>query len=579
MKEWVFPIHRDETLRDEISRRLDLSPVTASALLARGVRTVEEARSFLSPSLDDLIDPNRLPDMEKAVDTICRHARDGSRIVIYGDYDADGLCAVTMLIQFLRLAGLDPSHYVPERVEEGYGLHREALRQLHAEGTRLVITADCGISSVPEAALARELGLELVITDHHEPSGTLPEAAAVVNPKIPGSEYPFKELAGVGVAFKLVWALAERFSRGKETDPQFRKFLLDSMALVAMGTIADVVPLLSENRVFAKFGLEALRYSQLPGLQALMNQCRLVDQELDSDSVSYKLGPRLNVAGRMASPEIALALLMTDSYGEGERIAQELENLNRERQRIQQEIMEAARLQVTEQNRHDDYILVLADEHWPAGVIGIVASHIVEEFYRPTVLISLEGSLGRGSARSIPELNIIEALTTCSRHLHSFGGHAQAAGITIPKDLIDVFRVELNAHARTRLSPDDFKPKLQVDGEILLDSLSLQFVEELARLAPFGQGAPEPVLVARHVQLAGRPRRVGSSGKHLACHLSQGGTAFRSIAFGMGELAERLPQTGGTFHVAFTPVINTFSGRSDVELRVKDVHIPREDPS
>jgi single-stranded-DNA-specific exonuclease len=577
MKEWVFPVHRDDTLRDEIAKRLDLSPVTASALLARGVTSVPEARSFLSPSLDDLINPSLLPDMEKAVDTICRHARDNSRIVIYGDYDADGLCAMTMLMQFLRLAGLDPSHYVPERVEEGYGVHADALRKLRAEGAGLVITTDCGISSVAEAALAREIGLELVITDHHEPSGVLPDAAAVVNPKIAGSAYPFKELAGVGVAFKLVWALAERLSHGHETDPQFRKFLLDSMALVAVGTIADVVPLVSENRVFAKFGLEALRYSQLPGLQALMHQCQLIDRELDTDSVSYKLGPRLNVAGRMASADLAMRLLMTDSFGEGERIAQELEELNRERQRIQREIMDAARLKIASERRQDDYIYVLADEHWPAGIIGIVASHLVEEFYRPTVLISLDGPLGRGSARSTPELNIIEAFAKCSRYLQSFGGHAQAAGLTIPREHIDAFRADLNAHAKTRLSPDDFRPKLAVDAEVLLDSLSRDFVEELGRLAPFGQGAPEVVLAARHVQLAGRPRRVGASGKHLAVHLSQGGTAFRAIGFGMGELAEKLPTGRGTFHVAFTPGINTFNDRSDVELRIKDVEIPGEE--
>jgi len=576
MKEWVFPIVGDERGREEIARRLDVSPVTAGALLARGVRSVGEARSFLSPSLDDLADPGLLPDMEKAVETICRHARDNSRIVIYGDYDADGLCAMTMLMQFLRLAGLDPSHYVPERAEEGYGVHGEALRELRAGGAGLVITTDCGISSVAEAALAREIGLELVITDHHEPSGPLPDAAAVVNPKIAGSAYPFKELAGVGVAFKLVWALAERLSHGHEADPSFRKFLMDSMALVAVGTIADVVPLVSENRIFAKFGLEALRCSEMPGLQALMRQCQLIDRELDTDSVSYKLGPRLNVAGRMASADLAMRLLMTDSFGEGERIAQELEELNRERQRIQREIVEAARERIVSEHRQDDYVYVLADEHWPTGIIGIVASHLVEEFYRPTVLISLEGPMGRGSARSTPALNIIEALTTCRRHLNSFGGHAQAAGITIAKEHIEAFRAELNAHARTRLSADDFRPKLAVDAEVLLDSLSRDFVEELGRLAPFGPGAPEVVLAARDVQTAGRPRRVGTSGKHLAVHLSQGGTAFRAVGFGMGELAEKLPGGRGTFHVAFTPVINTFNDRSDVELRIKDVEIPGE---
>ena len=571
MKDWVIA-PADETLREEISRRLEISPVTAGVLLARGVKSAEDARKFLRPSLDDLADPKLLPDMEKAVDTICRHARDGSRIVIYGDYDVDGLCSVTMLLQFLRLAGLDPTHFVPERGEEGYGVHSEVLRRLRAEGAGLVITVDCGISSVAETAVANEIGLEMVITDHHEPSKDLPAAAAVVDPKIPGSRYPFKELAGVGVAFKLVCALAERLSRDEKMDPQFSKFLVDSMALVAMGTIADVVPLLNENRVFARFGLDALRYCELPGVQALMNQCRINDQNLQAEAVSYKLGPRLNVAGRMASADLAMRLLMTDSYGEGDKIARELEELNRERQRLQAEILETAHRKIEEEIGEDDRVLVLAQENWPPGIIGIVASHIVEDYYRPTIMLSLDGDLARGSARSIPGLNMVEALTAVGSRLTSFGGHAQAAGMRLKRENLDDFRKELNAYAKTKIALGDFKPKLAVDGEILLDSLSKGFVTELGRLSPFGQSAPEPVLVARNVMLAGRARRVGTAGKHLAFYLTQGGSAFRAIGFGLGEFAAKLP-ANGTFHVAFTPVLDTYTGRGDIELRVKDIDV------
>jgi single-stranded-DNA-specific exonuclease len=577
MKDWVFA-PADEALRDEIARRLDVSVLTAGVLVARGIRSADDARRYLRPSLDDLLDPKLLPDMEKAVDAICRHARDGSRIIIYGDYDVDGLCSVTLLMQFLRLAGLDPDYFVPERVvsngspqgEEGYGVHADALRRLRAEGAGLVITADCGISSVAEAKLAKEIGLELVITDHHEPGRELPDAAAVVDPKIAGAAYPFKELAGVAVAFKLVWALAERLSRGEKTDPHFRKFLLDSMALVAMGTIADVVPLVSENRVFAKFGLEALRYCELPGVQALMSQCRLTDRDLAADAVSFKLGPRLNVAGRMASADLAMRLLMTDSYGEGEKIARELEELNRERQRLQQEILETAKRKIDEELRQDDYVLVLAEENWSPGIIGIVASHIVETYFRPTIMISLDGDTGRGSARSIPGFNMVEALAAVGHNLASFGGHAQAAGIRIHRPLLEAFREELNAWAKTRLAPGDLRPKLAVDGEVLLDSLSRAFVEEIARLAPFGHGAPEPVFAARRVQIAGRPRRVGTSGKHLALHLSQGGAGLRAIGFGLGEFADKL-SPGRTFHVAFTPALDTYTGRGDVELHIRDI--------
>jgi single-stranded-DNA-specific exonuclease len=569
MKKWVFP-PADDPVRDEIAQTLDLPPVTATVLLARGVKTVQEARAFLKPALDDLTDPGRLPDMDRAVETICRHAHEGTRIVIYGDYDVDGLCSVTMLLQFLRLAGLDPTYFVPERGEEGYGVHASVLRRLREEGAGLVITADCGVSSVGEATVAKEIGLEMVITDHHEPLPELPDAAAIVNPKIPGSDYPFTELAGVGVAFKLVWALAEHLSPGQKTAPHFRKFLLDSMGLVAMGTIADVVPLVSENRVFAKFGLEALRACELPGVQALMSQCRLIDKPLDAVDVSYKLGPRLNVAGRMGSAETAMRLLLTDSYGEGEQIARELDELNKERQVAQQEIMDAARRKIEEEGTADDFVYVLAEEGWPAGIIGIVASHIVEEYYRPTIMISLDGEYGRGSARSIDGFNMVEALTACGAHLDTFGGHAQAAGVRIERARLDDFRRAVNAWAVERLKPEDLLPRLQVDAEVFLDAMSTGFARELERLKPYGQHAPEPVLVARDCQLAGRCRRVGSSGKHLSFYASQGGSSFRCIAFGLGELAERM-QRGGAFHLAFTPTIDTYTGRGDVELRVKDV--------
>jgi len=577
MKDWVFAPTDDSVaaLRDDISRQLDVSPVTAGVLIARGLRTPEDAKRFLRPSLEDLLDPKLLPDMDKAVDTICRHARDGSRIVVYGDYDVDGLCSVTMLLAFLKLAGLEPDYFVPDRGEEGYGVHSEVLRRLRAEGAGLVITVDCGISSIAEAKVAREIGLDLVVTDHHEPGRELPDVAAAVDPKIAGSAYPFTELAGVGVAFKLVWALAERLSRGEKTDPHFRKFLLDSMALVAMGTIADVVPLVSENRVFAKFGLEALRYCELPGVQALMSQCRLTDRDLDADSVSFKLGPRLNVAGRMASAGLALRLLTTDSYGEGEKIARELEELNRERQRLQAEILESARRRIDEELSEDDRVLVLADENWPPGIIGIVASHIVENYFRPTIMISLDGEMGRGSARSIPALNMVEALAAVGHHLASFGGHAQAAGLRIERARVEAFRDELNAWARGRLGPADLRPKLNVDGEVMLDAMSADFVKELERLAPFGQGAPEPVFASRHVQVAGRPRRVGASGKHLSLYLTQGGSAFRAIGFGFGELADKLP-LGRPFNVAFTPGLDTYTGRGDVQLRIQDIDLGGE---
>jgi len=567
--EWVFRT-RNEELEDVLTRRLGISPLTAQILINRGITSAEDGRSFLSPDLTDLHDPGLLPDMDSAVKTIVRHLKTGSPILLYGDYDVDGISSLALLKQFLHLAGTEVRTYIPSRADEGYGVHSDAIRQFHQEGIKLIITVDCGVASHAEITEANSLGMDVVVTDHHEPGPVRPPAAAVVDPKLEHSTYPCKELAGVGVAFKLAWALARELSGSDRVRPVFKEFLLDAMALVALGTIADVVPLLNENRVLAHFGLQALRYCQLPGLQALLKCVKREDRPLEAEDISFLLGPRLNVAGRMGDADLALRLLTTDRLDEGEEIAEQLDRLNRERQKVQREIIESARERIAREMLPGQKIIALADEAWPAGIIGIVASHLVEEFFRPTVLISLDGETGRGSARSVPGLNIVELLSRCEVPLLSFGGHAQAAGMRIQRERIDAFAREVNRLADQILTEEDLVPKMDVDAEVLLGSLDIPSVSELRRLAPFGQAAPAPMLATRDIKI-GAPRRVGSSGRHLSFYANQGTTALRAIAFNMGDLMDKIESNGRRCDLAFVPKVSNWQGRESVELEVRDI--------
>ncbi len=567
--EWVFR-SRNETLQETFTQRLNIGSLTAQALINRGLATVDEARAFLSPDLSDLHDPKLLPDIDLAIRTIIRHLRRDSSILIYGDYDVDGMCSIAVLKQFMHLLGVEVRTHIPSRAGDGYGVHSEAIQRFHREGVNLIITVDCGVANVREVAEANELGMEVVVTDHHEPGPEHPPAAAVIDPKLEHSRYPFKELAGVGVAFKLAWALARELSGSERVKPMFKDFLLEAMALVALGTIADVVPLLDENRVLAHFGLQALRYSQLPGIRALLECVNRIDCPLATDDISFRLGPRLNVAGRMGDADLALRLLTTDRLTEGEQIAEELDKLNRQRQKIQRDIIDSVGERISREMVEDQKIIVLADEDWPPGIIGIVASHLVDKFCRPTILISLDGDIGRGSARSVPGLNIVELLARCEVPLLSYGGHSQAAGLRIRREHIERLQAETARLSDELLSVEDLTPKLSVDAEVMLGSLDIPSVSELWRLAPFGQGAPPPLLATRDVRV-GAPKRVGASGRHLSFYANQGTTALRAIAFGMGDLQKEIEAHGRRCDLAFVPKVSTWQGREAVELEIKDI--------
>jgi single-stranded-DNA-specific exonuclease len=573
-KRWHIRPH-DRTAVAALERSAGVTSIVAALLTARGVTDAAAVTSFLAGKLSDLRDPETLPGVPDAADRILAAARAGRKIVVYGDYDADGMCATAILMGCLDALDAQASWYVPDRLEEGYGLNATALETLAAQGASLVITVDCGIASVAEAVRARELGLELIVTDHHTFADTLPEAAVLVHPRLPGCGYPFGELCGAGVAFKLAWAIATRASGAKQVTPRLREMLLKSIGLAALGTVADVVPLLDENRIFVKHGLECLRQRGGPGLARLMELAKLHEKsQLDSEDVAFRLAPRLNAAGRLGQAACGIELLTTTDATRAETLANYVHELNSQRETEERSIQLAATKQAKERFDPDrDSALVLADRGWHAGVIGIVAGRLAERFHRPVVMIaqdSLQGRPATGSVRSVPGFDVHEALVACREHLVTCGGHAAAAGLRITDDKIEAFREAFCAEVDRRLPQSLRQAQVTIDGETTLAGLSLTTVEQLERLAPFGQGNRRPVLSAAGVSLVEPPRVIGSGNRHIAMQFIQHGARVRGVAFGGAEWLDHLPPPGQPFHVAFKPKINEFRGRRTAEMEVID---------
>lgn len=573
-KRWIF-LPPAENL-EALGRTLGAGGLVCQVLANRGMVTAEECGAFLNPGYMDLHRPEDMPGLTKAAERIVAAVRGGEKIAIYGDYDVDGLTAAALLYQCLELAGTRATLYVPHRIEEGYGLHSEALEQLAAAGHKVVVTVDCGVTSIKEAARARELGLDLIITDHHEPEAEIPAAYAVVNPKLPGSTYPFRDLAGVGVAFKLAWAIGLMLAgnnKDKKCAPAFQRFLTDATSLAALGTIADVVPLVGENRALAAMGLKALssrRYHH--GLEAIVKSARTADGKVKEHDVGFIIGPRLNAAGRMGSAHKALRLLTEAGPEEAMAIATELEEENRRRQEVEREIFNQAVGMVEKSGGvKERFSLVLASEQWHAGVIGIVASRLVERYYRPTLLIAIEEGQGQGSGRSIPGFSLFKALGATGGHLRSFGGHDMAAGCRLAGENVAAFAAAFEAHAKSALRPEDLVAAVKIDATTEFAALGITAVRELSRLAPFGQGNPRPVLAVRDCRLVRPPERLGKDGSHLALTLTQGGICLRALYWKHGRLAETLAGAQ-TLDIACRPMINKFNGRESVELELADVH-------
>jgi len=549
-----------------------VTPLVAQLLLNRGITGAAEARRFLNPELSALLSPDSLPGAVEAARRLLAAVRQGRKIVIYGDYDVDGVTGTAILWHGLKLSGAQVDYYVPSRLDEGYGLNRAAIEQLASAGAGLLITVDCGITAVDEARRARDLGMELIITDHHMPHRQLPEATVIVHPTAVRVS-PNPDLSGAGVALKVMWALAQELSGRVRVSAQFRELLVESLAFAALGLIADVVPLTGENRVIASFGLRQLKSARNPGLRALLEVARLTNKKCGYDDydVGFMLAPRLNAIGRMDHARQAVELFTSADAARAAKIAAALDAENRRRQQVERQIVKQAEALVRERGYHRDgcRAIVLASHEWHAGVIGIAAARLVERFQRPTVLISLEGGYGQGSGRSVRHFPLHEVLERCAGQLESFGGHAMAAGLRLREDQVAAFTAAFQAEAARRLTTADLRPKLHLDDEVDLSELTEEVVDMIHRLAPFGTGNPRPRLASKVVELVDQPRVVGPSGGHVQFTVRQGSTYRRAVAFNRGAQAEQLAEHR-RLRLAFEPLLNEWNGQRRVELKVLD---------
>jgi single-stranded-DNA-specific exonuclease len=581
-KTWHLLPH-DPTAIDRLARALRVAPVVAHLLHNRGLTEPEQARRFLDTPLSGLHPPERLPGVSDAADRLLAAVRQGRRVCVYGDYDVDGLTGTALLLQCLRLAGAaDADYYVPHRLEEGYGLNAAALRQIADNGASLVITVDCGIASVAEAEEAKRLGLELIVTDHHEPKDRLPPADVLVHPRLPDASYPFDNLSGSAVAFKVAWALAQRACGSERVTPRFRDYLLDAVALAALGIVADVVPLHDENRILVRHGLHRLRTAPPLGLRALAESAGLqAGAELKASDVAFKLAPRLNAAGRLGCARLVVDLLTTTSAEKAHDLARYLEEQNQKRQQVERRILGEARDLAARYDLAATPALVLAHAEWHAGVIGIVAGRLADLYARPVLMIALrperdgaDGAggplIGHGSGRSVPGFPLHEALRACGEHLLSHGGHRAAAGFRIVADRIDAFREGFCAFATSHFPDGPPAPRLVLDAEVPLSVLTHGLLKDLDRLEPYGAANSRPLFLAGGLEIVGTPRRIGTGERHMSFRVRQHDSAMRAIAFGMGDRFEELMSQGGRCCLAFTPRINEWQGYRSVELEVAD---------
>jgi single-stranded-DNA-specific exonuclease len=556
----------DQAAADRLSRALGLEPVIARLLVQRGLADPDEASRFLRPSLDQLHDPTRLTGLGEAVARIERAIASGERIVVHGDYDVDGITSTVILRRAMEMLGGNVGHFIPDRLKDGYGLQPVTVDRLHAEGTRLVVSVDCGIRGHEAAERARELGVDLVITDHHEPGAHLPVATAVINPKRHDCEYPDKHLAGVGVALKLVQALCQRAGKTAWL-PAFVK-------IAALGTLADVVPLVGENRVIAKIGLDLLsKGPHKVGLRALLDVAGLTGKRIGGYDVGFVLAPRINAAGRMASPDIATRLLLASDEALGEEARDLADQLNAENIRRQQEeaaiVAEARRIVDNDPDVGARSVLVVAGEGWHRGVIGIVASKLVDAYHRPAVVLSIEGDEAHGSCRSISSFDMLAGLESCATLLDRFGGHKVAAGLALPRERVREFRLAVNAYADEFLGPDDLRPRLRIDDRLGFRDLTGPVASQIMALAPFGAGNPKPVFVATGVEIVDGPRKLKE--RHFKMALRQDGRVLRAIAWRGVERYGFLEAHRARVDLAYSLEQNEFNGETYLELVVADI--------
>lgn len=548
----------------ELAKQLGVSPLLGQLLVNRGITDPEKASAFLAPKIDQLPDPFLFKDMGQAVDRLEKAVKDQEQVLVYGDYDVDGVTSVALFIRVLgRLLPGKILYYIPKRLEEGYGLHLSSLQRAASKGVKLVITVDCGITAVEESRYLKNNGIDLIITDHHEPQTDLPEACAIIDPKVPGSGYPFSQLAGVGVAFKLLQGLASRI-------PDLKERLFKNLDLVAFGTVADIVPLLEENRIIVKYGLEQIRKHENVGMRALIQTAGLGEREIDTGHIGYLLAPRINAAGRMGNPSIGVKLFLTNDPVQALDLAKELEKENQRRQLIENKVLQEAQLQIeAEPEFVQEHALVLAGEGWHPGVIGIVASKLVEIYHKPVILVGFEGDEGRGSGRSIAGFNLFEAIEACGQYLVRYGGHEFAAGLTVARDQFPDFKRAFLNIAKASLNQEDLLPWLKIESMIDLTGIDLELVRELNKLAPCGPANPTPILGCKALQLV-ECRNVGENGKHLKLKVSAANVIREGIGFNLGSLNQELASTKEV-DLAFSLEENNWNGSTQVQLNLKDV--------
>lgn len=546
----------ERSLQASLSKALNISPVLAQVLINRNIRTKEEADVFMRSGMSSLHSPSSLPDIDKAIARIKQAIKNNEKVFLFGDYDVDGVTSCALLKLTLEKLGLQVKHYLPHRVKDGYGINKEAIDFVRKEKFDLFISVDCGITNFKEIELLNASGIDSIIIDHHEPQEKLPQALAVVDPKLKGHNYPFRDLAAVGVVYKVCQELCS-------------DSLIDDLDLVLLGTVADVVPLVGENRILVREGLVRLAQTKKPGIAALIDVCRIRGRELDPYAVSFILGPRLNAAGRVSSAEIAFNLLTASSRLEAEDLAEQLDIENKRRREIEGKILNEALAKVeSEVNFKDHSVIVLSSEGWHQGVLGIVASRLAERFYRPTVIISTVNSLGKGSARSIRDFHIFDALSRCGELLETYGGHSHAAGLTILESNIEKFKVLINEVAKMDLEPCDLIRSLDIDTEVNLGDISLDLISGLEKLAPFGMGNPEPIFATYNLFVRGRPNLLGKN--TLKFWVSDGRFTYPVVGFGMADKFDFMSENR-RIDLAYSASLDSWQDNHQVQLNLKEV--------
>jgi single-stranded-DNA-specific exonuclease len=584
-KRWILS-ERDENKITALARALNLPPLIAHLLINRNIETADAVKSFLEPEFKKIHPPELLPNIDRAAERIATAVKQSESIVLFGDYDVDGITGTTMLWHVLKTAGANVRTYIPHRVDEGYGLSTEAINKLIDEGAQLIVTIDCGGSAVEPITAAKNRNIDVIVSDHHELPAELPPAYAIVHPRLPLtpqssvlSPYPNPDLCGAGVAYKLAWRTAQKICGTPLVSPQFKTLLVEFAALVALGTVADVVPLVGENRILVRHGLRQATRTSIAGLRALIDAAGLGEKALDATAIGFSIGPRLNAAGRMDHAREAVELLTLASGPRCNEIATWLEEKNRARQKTERDIFNRADELIQKDFAAANqlpHVLVIHDKSFHPGVVGIVASRIVEKYHRPTFILGCgdeKNETAHGSARSIPSFQLHEAIEHCRPLLLSGGGHAMAGGIKLPLANLENFRTQINNFACALLTQEHLTPTLEIDAETTLAELSISTVAHLEKFEPFGRSNPHPALLLRNLKISAPPRRIGSAGNHLQLQVSDGTRTARCVAWRIGELAPQL-RVGTLLDLIVEPRIDRYYPTTPrLDLQIVDLTI------